>query len=122
VRIIWLLEWSDDFEPNAINKNRGSMWINTVTICPPHSNLHSMTCILPLAMGLKKASYEAAEKKFAEEIASLSQQSATDEMYSKRHKRMVIVFVAILVASLMDQTEKRDMCCLSLGGSCFGGR
>jgi hypothetical protein len=91
------------------------------TICPPHSNLHSMTHILPIAVGLKKASHEAVEKKFAEEIASLSQQTSTNEIYSKRDKRMVIVFVAIL-ASLMDQPERRDMCCLTLGGSCFGGR
>jgi hypothetical protein len=32
VWIIWLLECSDDFEPKAIKKNRGSMWIKTVTI------------------------------------------------------------------------------------------
>jgi hypothetical protein len=121
VWIIWLLEWFDDFEPNAIKKNRGSIWIKTVTICPPYSNLHIMTHIFSIAMGLKKASHEDVEKKFAEEVASLSQQSSTNDMYSKRDKRMVIVFVEIL-ASLMDQPERRDMCCLNLGGSCFGGR
>jgi hypothetical protein len=42
-------------------------------------------------------------------------------MYRKMDKRMVIMFVVIL-ASLMDQPERRDMCFLTLGGSCFGGR
>jgi hypothetical protein len=60
-------------------------------------------------MGLEKASHEAVEKKLAEEKASLSQKSATNEMYSKRDKRMVIVFVAILDI-LMDQPVRRDMC------------
>jgi hypothetical protein len=82
-------------------RNRGFVWIKTVTICPTHSNLHSMTHTFPIAMGLKKSSHEAVEKKCAEEIASLSQQSTTNEMYSKRDNCMVIVFVEIL-DSLMD--------------------
>jgi hypothetical protein len=71
VWIIWLMVWSGDFEPNTIKKNRGSMWIKTVTPCPLPVNLHSMSHTFPIAMGLKSASHEAVEKKFAEELYKL---------------------------------------------------
>lgn len=34
--ILYINVWSDDFEPSAVKNNRKkSLWIKTVTICPP---------------------------------------------------------------------------------------
>ena len=33
---LYITEWSDDFEPNAMNKaGHGSIWIKTITIASP---------------------------------------------------------------------------------------
>jgi hypothetical protein len=121
VLIIWLLEWSDDFEPNAVKKNKGSMWIKTITICPPKADLHTMSRTFPLAIVLKKHHHEAAERKFDVELASLAKESDANYMYSKKWTKRVAVYVAML-ASLMDQPEHCGDFGTALGGSTFHGR
>ena len=44
---LWIIEWSDDFDPNdSVKNNRGSIWLKTVTISVPHgteANVHLPT-------------------------------------------------------------------------------
>ena len=50
--ILYLLFWSDDFEGSMLRKNKNSVWLKTVTICPPHDQVTStkFTYIIPLVV------------------------------------------------------------------------
>jgi len=73
VLCLYINEWSDDFEPYYLIKaNQGSAWLKTVTICPPHGQIHSLTHMYPIAIGLKGDNHDCIEKKFTEELLLLS--------------------------------------------------
>jgi hypothetical protein len=48
---LYLVEWSDAFKPSSsIKSNRGSVWLKTITISPPHNKRHCMTNTYPIAI------------------------------------------------------------------------
>jgi len=66
---LYIMELSDGFEPStSSNANRGSCWINTVTISPMNRDLHSLTNTYPIAMARANVSHECIEKEFLLEL------------------------------------------------------
>jgi hypothetical protein len=86
-------EWSDDFEPNKQSKsNRGSVWIKTVTINPPHGSIHSLSYTYPIAVGKKGVSHDIIESAFAKELAMLRSPSLSDSFFCAATQRNVKVY------------------------------
>ena len=57
-------EWSDGFEPSLSTKaNHGSVWIETVTIAPPHDRHHSLSHAYPIAIS-GETNHEEVEQRF----------------------------------------------------------
>ncbi len=120
VIILWILEWSDDFDPNNTKDNRNSIWIRTVTISFPSGNKDSDTNTFVIAVGPSKVSHEKVEKKFNEEMKILST-GPPQLFYSKATNQMVKVHAERL-AYLADQPERRASNFLMLGNSTHGAR
>jgi len=113
-------EWSDDFEPSySIKGNRGSAWIKTITISPPHTSLHSLTHTYPIAIGRKGSSHEAIEQRLAEELLDLS--LGGNQFYHGGLKKNVKVHLELFV-SLQDQPERRSANYIMLGSSTYTAR
>ena len=51
--ILYVIIWSDDFEPNHTRKNRNSIWLKTVSICPPPCLKASSLYTFPISLGRK---------------------------------------------------------------------
>ena len=80
---LWIIEWSDDFDPNdSIKANRGSVWLKTVTICmPPRITKNQHLYTYPIAIGEKGDSHEEVEDKFLWDMAILSGNTETDNKF-----------------------------------------
>ena len=50
--LLYVIFWSDDFEVTKVKK-RKSVWVHTVTICPPHAHATSARYTHALAVGMK---------------------------------------------------------------------
>ena len=117
---LWVVEWSDDFEPNNNKTNRGSVWLKTVTVAPPRGTKTPLDNTYPVAAGPKGESHEVVEDRFAEELKELAD-PGRNVFYSKRHGGPVRVAVRLL-ASLQDQPERRSANHLMAGNGKFSGR
>ena len=104
---LYVVEWSDAFEPSSsVKSNRGSVWLKTVTISPPHDKLHSMTNAYPIAVGPHDVDHEEVEKLFAEELKKF--RSGKDVLfYHGKFKKNVKVYLELL-CSLQDQPKRRS--------------
>jgi hypothetical protein len=61
--ILWMLEWSDAFEPNnSTKKNRGSIQLKTVTIALPHKGKHTRQYTYCICVRPGKADTTAVER------------------------------------------------------------
>lgn len=118
VLVLWMNEWSDDFEPNNTKGNRGSVWLKTVTICSCHDNKHCTDNTYPIALGPKGSNHDPIEDKFASELISLSdpEQRADNWFYEARTGTMVLVYAEMFVV-LQDQPERRGANHLLAGNS-----
>ena len=113
---LYVVEWSDAFEPSSSAKsNRGSVWLKTVTISPPHDKLHSMTNTYPIAVGPHDVDHEEVEKLFAEELKQF--RSGNDVLfYHGKLMKNVKVYLELL-CSLQDQQERRSCNYIAMGNS-----
>jgi len=113
---LYVVEWSDAFEPSSsVKSNRGSVWLKTVTISPPHDKLHSMTNTYPIAVGPHNVDHEEVEKLFAEELKQF--RSGKDVLfYHGKLKKNVKVYLELL-CSLQDQSERRSCNYIAMGNS-----
>jgi hypothetical protein len=122
VLVLWMLEWSDGYDPHGFAKaNRGSAWIKVVTFVPPTKYGNSVMYTYPVALGSATANHDIVEEWFREDLQELSNPQATNRFYSGFHKDFVRVHVE-LVTSLMDQPERRAAVHLTRGNSIFGRR
>jgi hypothetical protein len=48
---LWIVLWSDDFEPNTLLQNRGSVWALTATISTPNETSNSASNTYVLVLG-----------------------------------------------------------------------
>ena len=118
VMVLYLVEWSDGFEPSiSVKSNRGSCWLKTITISPPPHLLHSCTNTYPIALGMDGESHEEVEQLFAQELWSL-RNGEKNVFYHGGLKRNVRVYVELL-ASLQDQPERRKANYIMLGRSTY---
>ena len=70
--ILYINLWSDDFEPNVYRKNRKSIWIKTVSICPPRDKTTSPMYTYVLAIGRKSDSHDTMHIYYNRELDELS--------------------------------------------------
>lgn len=118
VLCLYLTEWSDGFEPSMSCKgNRGSCWIKSITISPPHEMLHALSHTYPIAVGLNGESHEEVERFFSKTLIELKS-GINNVFYHAGMRRNVTVYVELLV-SLQDQPERRAANSLMLGSSTY---
>jgi len=123
--VIEILEWSDDFEPNHLKNNRGSVWIKTITlrslVMKDHIALHqdAREQTFAVALGPKGECHDQIEHEFSSELESLC--SIQSKYFFEGSKSMVPVY-AELSLSLQDQPERRSANYLLGGNSTMHGR
>ena len=100
--ILYINLWSDDFEPNAYRKNRKSIWIKTVTICPPHDQTTSPMYTYVLAIGRKTNNHDVIHSIYNKELQDLSK---CTYRYCAIVKKNIPVVVKILTISA-DRPER----------------
>jgi len=111
--ILYLIEWSDDFEPSSsIKDNRGGAWMKTITISPKLSNIGLPDNTYVIAIGPSGESHEEVEGLFSEELQKL--RSGNLRFYNGKIKQNILIYADILV-SLQDSPERRKINCLMLG-------
>lgn len=122
VLVVWMLEWSDGYDPHGFSKaNRGSSWIKVVTFVPPPKYYNSVQYTYPVALGSASADHDIVEQWFQEDLQDLCNPQFSNYFYSGLHKEFVRVHLE-LVASLMDQPERRGALHLTRGNSTYGRR
>lgn len=117
VLVLWINEWSDDFEPNNTKQNKGSVWLKTCTISPPHALKNCANNTYPIALG-PKGSHDEIEDLFVGELLSLSDPGHRDKnwFYDSLQNKMRLVYAELFV-SLQDQPERRGANHLLAGNS-----
>ena len=123
VLVLWMMEWSDGYDPHAFSKaNRGSAWTKVITFVPPHEKNNAIEYTYPIALGLSSGDHEVVETEFKNDLLELSDPNCTTNMfYYGKVKEFVRVHVELLV-SLMDQPERRSATFLARGNSNLGAR
>ena len=71
VRLLWIHEWADDFDPSHTKSNRQQTWIKTYTICPPIEKMHSGENTFIMSLSNKNTVHDDVEKILLNEIQSL---------------------------------------------------
>ena len=103
--ILYITFWSDDFEPNQHRKTKGSMWLKTVTICPPSTMTTSPKYTYILSLSKKGKDHDVVNDIFNEELRELSKCS---HRYHGKIKKNIPVIVEVL-AVLADRPERCAM-------------
>ena len=123
--VIEILEWSDDFDPNHLKNNRGSVWIKTITLralvvndCERSYQLEKEQTFA-VALGPKGDSHEEVEQDLPIELNSLC--LSQNVYFYEGTKSMVPVYAEFSV-SLQDQPERRSANYLLGGNSTMHGR
>jgi hypothetical protein len=112
-------EWSDGFEPHySVKANRGSAWLETVTISPPQGNKHGLSYTYPVAFGKSSCSHEEVEEQFAEDLKKLSNSKYGLSFYHGGLQKIGVVHLE-LFTSLQDQPEQHAANFIMLGGGTF---
>ena len=119
--VLFMMEWSDSFEPLVTKQNRASIWIKTITISPPHEKMiGSSHNTYPLSIGPKSSSRIEMERMYCEELRSFKE-GEFKQFYDGRNKRMCAVHLE-LIASIQDQPERRSENNIALGNQTFSSR
>ena len=110
VLLLNMTEWSDDFDPNSIKRNKGSIWIKTLTVSLPSDDNETVVNTYPIALGLKGDSHLIAEEFFRDEIAEFH---STNYMYFYYGKlRKVIKVKPVVTVSAQDRVERSSSNCI----------
>jgi len=120
--VLWINEWSDDFDPNDSIKTLNSVWMKTITISVPHKitkNSHLYT--YPVSVGLKSSNHEEVEEKFAKDLKLLSKGQDLKPFYYAALGTFVNVHAEIFV-TLQDQPERRGANYIMLGNGRYTSR
>ena len=100
--ILYVILWSDDFEPNNVKQNKKSTWIKTITIAPPTGFQTSSKHTYVISLGSKEHNHEEVNKHFCNELASLENPTY---MYCSATESNIPVVVQILAISA-DRPER----------------
>jgi hypothetical protein len=115
---VGLTDFSDDYNPNNSAKTAKSIWVKTVTICPDPKQRNQLTHTYPISFGPKGSDHDIVERMFQEELQDLQKGSL---MYLEKYGKYVMVSVK-LVATLMDQPERRNRNKVVAGNAKYGAR
>lgn len=117
---VYFVEWYDDLDPNSsIKKNRGGVWLKTITFGAPRNSRNSPDYTYVVACGPKDGDHEEAEKALQQDIQRLLVERHM--FYSKRHGQTINIH-AELLASLADQLARRAENYLTAGNGTYGAR
>lgn len=117
---LYITEWSDDFEPNSLQKSgRGSIWIKTITISSPTAGRQTIANTYPIAVGPKSSSHEKVETRFMEELVEI--QKGDFSCYVKSQANVIPIYAAV-IASLQDQPERRGCNYIMAGNGTYTSR
>jgi hypothetical protein len=58
IRVLYIMIWSEDFQPSQLKQSERSVWLLTVTVCPPHHLCTSPFYTFTVAMGTKSQNHE----------------------------------------------------------------
>ena len=105
--ILYLLFWSDDFEGAMLRKNKNSVWLKTVSICPPHEQVTSTKFTYVIAIGRKGSDHDEINKLHIEELKQL--QKCSSRYYGASHIRRNIPVIVKVMAVLADRPERCSM-------------
>ena len=103
--ILYLMIWSDDFEPSSNVMNKHSTWMRTVTICANKGFGVSTEHTYVLSLGFKKDAHDEMNDMFVKELEDLS---LGKWMYSGKYKSRVFVIPKVLVMSA-DRPERNGL-------------
>jgi hypothetical protein len=118
IMVLYLVEWSDGFEPLIfVKSNSGSCWLKTITISPPPHFLHSCSNTYSIALGMDSDSHGDVEELFAQELQAL-RKGESNVFYHGGLKCNFHVYIELL-ASLQDQPERRNANHVMLGRSTY---
>jgi hypothetical protein len=112
--------WFDDCDPNnQSKKNRGSVFLRTLTFSPSRKFRNNLKNTYPYAVGHKSSSRSAVDKRFQEELLFVN---GVDETGARRRFFCAAIGTDVAVtvklrAKLADQPEKRSALGLSGGNS-----
>ena len=102
---LFLMIWSDDFEPSTNLFNKHSTWMRTVTICANKGFGVSSEHTYLLSLGFKKDDHEEMNDILVKELEDLSKGKW---MYSGKYKSRVFVITKLLVMSA-DRPERNAL-------------
>ena len=105
--ILYLLFWSDDFEGAMLRKNKKSVWIKTVTICPPHDQVTSTKFTYVIAIGRKGFDHDEINILHNKELQQLNK--CTYRYYGAPSVRHNIPVIVKTMAVLADRPERSSM-------------
>ena len=103
--ILFLMVWSDDFEPSSNLINKHSTWMRTVTICSNIGFGFSSEHTYLLSLGYKSNDHDEVNDIFAKEIIELKKGKW---MYSGKYNSRVFVTTQIFVMSA-DRPERNSL-------------
>ena len=106
--ILYVILWSDDFEPNNVKQNKKSTWIKTITIAPPPGFQTSSKHTYVICLGSKDHDHEDVNKYFFHELKDLEEPSY---MYCTATQSSIPVVVEILAISA-DRPERSSLNCM----------
>ena len=102
--ILYLLFWSDDFEGAMLRKNKRSVWIKTVTICPPRDQVTSTKYTYVVGIGRKGPHHDEINKLHNKELHQLHK--CTYRYYGAKHIRQNVPVIVKTMAVLADRPER----------------
>ena len=109
--VMWLIEWSDDFEPNNVKQNRGSVWAYFVTCSTPHG-ADSAECTFLVAIGPKDADHSEVLRLVNAELERLAQPRS---FYWGGALQTSVLCVARMLSSWADTPERYKLLALRQG-------
>jgi len=98
-------EWSDDFDPSSVKRNKGSIWIFVVSIGAPQGERNSTRHVYPVALGRKGDSHDPVMRKYNDELEQIKQGMF---FYHGGLKRNIKVYGDVHVVGV-DRPEKTSL-------------
>ena len=103
--IIYIILWSDDFEPNNVKQHKKSTWIKTVTFAPPLHCQTSSKHTYIIALSAKTQNHEYINSIFTQELKELS---SPTYIYCKATNSNIPVVLETLAVSA-DRPERSSL-------------
>ena len=106
--IIYIILWSDDFEPNNVKQHKKSTWIKTVTFAPPLHCQTSSKHTYVIALSAKNQNHELMNLIFTQELKELT---SPTYIYCKATNSSIPVVLETLAVSA-DRPERSSLNCM----------